>query len=144
MLKYSPAYYAEKYKHSFMAMAEAIAENSVAKRGKIGCVIYLSNHTLSTGWNGRESGSDSEVCEYPDRDETRVDTLHAERNAISKLPEGSDLLVGAILFSTRQPCLGCSELIEKSGISKVYYKEPYRCDKGLTELRKAGIVVQQI
>lgn len=61
MLKYSPAYYAEKYKHSFMTMAEAIAENSVAKRGKIGCVIYLSNHTLSTGWNGRESGSDSEV-----------------------------------------------------------------------------------
>lgn len=144
MLKYSPAYYAEKYKHSFMAMAEAIAENSVAKRGKIGCVIYLSNHTLSTGWNGRESGSDSEVCEYPDRDETRVDTLHAEFNAIHKLPEGSYLLVGAILFSTRQPCLGCSELIVNAGISKVYFKEPYRCDKGLQFLAANDIVVTQI
>lgn len=144
MLKHSPEYYAEKYKHSFMQMAFAIAENSVAERGKIGCVIYLNNHTLSTGWNGRESGSDSEVCEYPDRDETRPDTIHSERNAIMKLPEGSELLKGAILFSTRQPCLGCSELIVKAGITKVYYKEPYRCDKGLTSLKSSGIIVEQI
>ena len=144
MLKHSPEYYAEKYKHTFMQMAFAIAENSVAERGKIGCVIYLNNHTLSTGWNGRESGSDGEVCEYPDRDETRPDTIHSERNAIMKLPEGSELLKGAILFSTRQPCLGCSELIVAAGITKVYFKEAYRCDKGLRKLWECGILAYQI
>ena len=144
MLKHSPEYYAEKYKNTFMHMAFAIAENSVAERGKIGCVIYLNNHTLSTGWNGRESGSDSEVCEYSDRDETRPDVTHAEDNAISKLPEGSELLKGAILFSTRQPCLGCSELIVDAGITRVYYKEAYRCNKGLRTLWDNGILAYQI
>lgn len=172
MLKHSPEYYADKYKNTFMQMAFAIAENSVAERGKIGCVIYLNNHTLSTGWNGRESGSDSEVCEY--KDYMLVDdairntpeycakewplgdekgnyklvsynhTVHAEDNAIRKLPEGSELLKGAILFSTRQPCLGCSDLIVAAGITKVYFKEAYRCDKGLTLLRDSNILVTQI
>ena len=144
MLKHSPEYYADKYKNTFMQMAFAVAENSVAERGRIGCVIYLNNHTLSTGWNGRESGSDSEVCEYSDRDETRSDVTHAEDNAICKLPEGSDLLRGAILFSTRQPCLGCSELIVAAGITKVYFKEAYRCAKGLQYLWDNGILAYQI
>lgn len=172
MLKHSPEYYADKYRHSFMQMAYAVAENSVAVRRKVGCVIYLNNHTLSLGWNGRESGSDSEECEYKDYmtvddamrepieyietqwplfdDEgsyglvSYSETLHSEFNAISKLPEGSELLKGAILFVSTQPCKDCSGLIFKAGITKVYYKEPYRCDKGLTLLREANIVVEQI
>ena len=171
MLKHPPQHYAAKYKQSFMNMAEAVAENSVAIRNKVGCVIYLNDHTLSLGWNGRESGSDEEACEYkeymlvddairnsaeycgaqwPLGDEegnyrlvTFEDTLHSEVNAISKITD-PELLKGAILFTNLQPCINCSKLIVESGITHVYYKHKYRCDEGLFFLQKNGILVEQI
>lgn len=171
MLKHPPQHYAAKYKQSFMNMAEAVAENSVAIRNKVGCVIYLNDHTLSLGWNGRESGSDSEVCEYKDymlvddairndadycgaqwplgdeegnyRLVTFEDTLHSEVNAISKITD-LELLKGAILFTTLQPCKNCGILIVESGITHVYYKHNYRCDLGLTYLITSGVQVYQI
>lgn len=154
-----------------MNMAEAVAENSVAIRNKVGCVIYLNDHTLSLGWNGQPSGSDREDCEDgleryweavreyafdilngkmwlldptpTDHLTTKVGVLHAEFNALDKVADKS-LLEGAILFVSLQPCLLCSKLIVESGITHVYYKHKYRCDEGLIYLNGAGIVVTQI
>lgn len=171
MLKHPPQYYAAKYKTSFMSMAEAVAENSVAIRNKVGCVIYLNDHTLSLGWNGQPSGSDIEACEDgleeawkafkecvqaslsdksyvipPDLNSyltTKQGVLHSEQNAISKITD-PELLKGAILFTTLQPCLACSKLIVDVGITHVYYKHKYRCDEGLRYLVDNGTVVTQL
>lgn len=134
----SPDYYAEKYKTSFMDMAYAVASNSVATRRKVGCVIYLNNHTISIGWNGKPSGASTESCEGLDG-LTLSDVAHAEQNALNKLPEGSKLLKGAILFCNTQPCLKCSKLIVDSGVAKVYYSEEYRSKDGREYLQKHSI-----
>ena len=134
----SPVYYAEKYKTSFMNMAYAVASNSVATRRKVGCVIYLSNHTISIGWNGQPSGTPTEDCEGVDG-LTRGEVAHAEQNTLNKLPEGSKLLKGAILFCSTQPCLKCSKLIVDSGVAKVYYSEEYSSKEGKEYLQQHSI-----
>ncbi len=145
MLKHTPLYYAEKYKHCYMRMAEVASQNSLAVRNQAGCIIYLNDHTLSPGWNGMFSGSDTEVCEYSLGGVlfSKHHVVHAEHNAILKVVS-PELLKGAILFTSLQPCLGCSKLIADAGITHVYYKYKYRCDKGLKYLERNGIVVEQI
>lgn len=149
MLKHHPSYYAEKYKHHLMKSAFEWAKASKAVRLQVGCVIYLNNHTLSYGWNGQGSGSESEVCEVEVIQEglfslvTHPGVIHAERNSIEKITDKS-LLVGAIVFTTHSPCENCSKLLVDSGVSMVYYSIPYRCDSGLNHLLKNGIIVEKL
>ena len=50
-----------------------------------------------------------------------------------------------IVFVTHQPCAYCAKrMVNKGGIRKVYYSEPYRIRRGLEILGEVGIAVQQI
>ena len=53
-------------------------------------------------------------------------SVHAEMEAIISVARaGKGALVGAWLYSTTFPCHSCARHIVASGISKVYYIEPY-------------------
>jgi len=140
----SPSHYSEKYKHMFMSMAEDCSKASVAKRLQVGCVIYLNNHTLTTGWNGMPSGSQTEICEDIDGN-TKADVHHAEQNAIKKLQDSGmlHLAKGGICFVTHQPCSVCAASLISIGITCVYYKNIYRCDSGINLLKQNNINVYQ-
>ena len=142
MLNKHYTYYAEKYKHTLMQTALNWAACSPAKRKKVGAVVYMTDNNISNGFNAMPSGSSTEVCE----DEfgvTKKEVRHAEINCLSKVAEASIVnLVGATLFVTLAPCSKCSDEIIKAGISKVYYKEIYRCTKGIEKLKNKGIQVE--
>jgi dCMP deaminase len=50
-------------------------------------------------------------------------------------------LEGAELYCTNQPCLPCAQTIINSGISKVWFCEPYRLRDGRELLEEARIEV---
>lgn len=85
-------------------------------------------------------------CEYEVDGElvTRPEVQHAELNAIAKLAQNGYSSNGASIFITRSPCIHCALLIQKCGISEVYYHEKYRDDSGIEFLKKAGIKVEQL
>lgn len=158
----------DKYLKAFMRMAEVFAQTSEAVRLKVGCILVKDGNIISHGVNGMPPGWPTEICETKIYEEdwffqippigevmyednggkyyliTKPECRHAELAALEKMWNSHTTTEGSEMYVTHQPCFPCSIKIKTAGIKKVYYKHPYRCDKGLTELRRAGIVVQQV
>ena len=75
---------------------------------------------------------------------TKLEVLHAESNAVSKLAKSNNSGRGADLFVTHSPCIECAKLIYQSGISSVYYRNSYRDVAGVEFLEKSGVKVTQL
>ncbi len=129
----------------YMQIALLTAKRSYAQRLKVGCVIVKNHSIISFGWNGMPTGYDN-CCEMEVDGKlvTRPEVQHAELNAIAKLCENGYSSKGASIFISHSPCIHCSLLIQKCGITHVYYHEAYRDDAGIQFLRKAGIYVEQL
>lgn len=128
-----------------MKMAKVCAVSSVAGRLQVGCVILMNDLSLFHGWNGRPSGSDSEICECHDN-KTLPDVIHAEDNAIRKVVNSFEVLHtrDSVAFVTHAPCVDCAQKLVDFGISKVYYGESYRCTSGVEVLLKSGVEVVKL
>lgn len=141
----------EKYLWAFMKTARIFGDLSTAVRRKVGAVIVKDNRIISIGYNGMPSGWTNE-CEdkiyTPDKVEpmlrTKPEVLHAESNAIAKLARSTESGEGAYMFVTCVPCLDCAKMIYQSGISKVFYSEPYRNSDGLDFLHKCNVYTAQL
>ena len=129
----------------YMRIAQIAAERSYAKRLKVGCVIVKNHSIISVGWNGMPTGYDN-CCEMEVDGKlvTRPEVQHAELNAIAKLAENGYSSKDAAIFITHSPCIHCALLIQKCGISQVFYHELYRSREGLDFLERAGIKVTQL
>ena len=129
----------------YMRIAQIAAERSYAKRLKVGCVIVKNHSIISFGWNGMPTGYDN-CCEMEVDGKlvTRPEVQHAELNAIAKLAENGYSSKDAAIFITHSPCIHCALLIQKCGISQVFYHELYRSREGLDFLERAGIKVTQL
>ena len=75
---------------------------------------------------------------------TRPEVQHAELNAIAKLAENGYSSKGAAIFITHSPCIHCALLIQKCGITDVYYHTLYRSSEGLEFLKRAGVNVTHL
>jgi dCMP deaminase len=159
----------DKFVNAFMDVAERFSKLSSAKRLQVGAIIVKDDRIISIGYNGMPSGWDNN-CEFTifvTKDEaqgydmlaqgyteteqgnwtrlkTRPEVLHAESNALAKLARSSESGEGATMFITHQPCLDCAKLIYQSGISTVYFKEPYRLNAGLDFLQKSNVEVYKV
>ena len=159
----------DKFVNAFMDVAERFSKLSSAKRLQVGAIIVKDDRIISIGYNGMPSGWDNN-CEFTifvTKDEaqgydmpaqgytetergnwtrlkTRPEVLHAESNALAKLARSSESGEGATMFITHQPCLDCAKLIYQSGISTVYFKEPYRLNSGLDFLQKSNVEVYKV
>ena len=109
----------------YIRIAQIAAERSYAKRLKVGCD------------NCCEMEVDGKLV-------TRPEVQHAELNAIAKLAENGYSSKDAAIFITHSPCIHCALLIQKCGISQVFYHELYRSREGLDFLERAGIKVTQL
>ena len=123
----------------YMRIAQIAAERSYAKRLKVGCVIVKNHSIISFGWNGMPTGYDN-CCEMEVDGKlvTRPEVQHA------KLAENGYSSKDAAIFITHSPCIHCALLIQKCGISQVFYHELYRSREGLDFLERAGIKVTQL
>ena len=127
-----------KHKLLYMDLASRIAQESYAKRLKVGCVIVKNDNVISMGWNGTPPGWDND-CEEDGK--TRPEVFHSEENAILKLSRDGGGANGATMFVTHAPCINCARMIFKAGIDIVHYKEEYRDDAGIKFLKKTGVAV---
>jgi len=133
-----------KLDEAYLDICKTWSKLSYAKRKKVGCIIVKDGAIISDGYNGTPKGFDN-VCEieYDSNLKTKDEVLHAESNAITKLAKSTQSSVGATMYITISPCLGCAKLIIQSGISRVVYKDFYRSDEGIQLLKQAKIKVEQ-
>jgi len=121
----------------YMNLALELAQRSTCSRLSVGCVVTSADysHVYGIGYNGNAKGLPNRC----DSDEPgKCGCLHAEDNALLKVSEPS--YVEKILFCTHQPCAMCAKrIVNKGGLIKVYYMEPYRLPEGLEVLKSAGI-----
>jgi len=146
----------QKWIDAFMDTAERFAQLSSAIRLQVGAVVVKDNRIISIGYNGMPAGW-TNVCEeeighvlddsgniVETRTKTKPEVIHAEANAISKLARDGEAGAGASMFCTHAPCVDCAKLIYGAGIQKVYYRDSYRDDNGLTFLQACNIEVQKV
>ena len=146
----------QKWIDAFMDTAERFAQLSSAVRLQVGAVVVKDNRIISIGYNGMPSGWTNECEEeighvlddsgniVETRTKTKPEVIHAEANAISKLARDGEAGAGASMFCTHAPCVDCAKLIYGAGIQKVYYRDSYRDDNGLTFLQACNIEVQKV
>lgn len=132
-----------KYAVALMDMACRFGETSTAERLKVGAMLYKNGSIISLGVNGQPPGWHTEVCE--DEDGKTLPTVrHAEQACLEKLYLSTETSEGATLFTSHQPCLGCSLKIVAAKIAKVYYRYPYGGETGTKYLKENGVVVYQL
>ena len=158
----------------YMQIAYQISKLSYAERRKVGCIIVKDEQIVSFGYNGTPHGFNNEceetlvetqnyenpdhalhlieehgyVCENgcctKETQTTKREVLHAESNALMKISKSTLTSKGSILYTTTSPCFECAKLIIQAGVEKVFYCEGYRDLSGISLLKKAGIIVEQV
>lgn len=130
----------------YLDLAERCAQESHARRTKVGSVLEKNGQIISHGWNGTPPGRDNN-CEYEGPNGeliTKPEVLHAELNTILKLANNGGVGAnGATLYVTLSPCQNCANLINRAGISRVVYKTKYRDISGIKFLQELGVLVEQ-
>ena len=132
----------DKHIQACMRCAEAWAECSSAERLKVGAIAYKGGHIIAEGYNGLPSSMQG-LCEDAEG-KTRIEVTHAEDNLLRKLTRSTESSVGAYIFITHAACKSCAIKIVDAGITRVYYRHPYRCTEGVEYLKKNGVEVYQI
>lgn len=148
--KHKPSYIQLSYELSrslyrdfmYLRMANIWAQNSFAKRAKVGALIVKDGRIISDGYNGMPSTMPN-VCEYMNENgvlTTNKEVLHAESNALMKLCSfGAVSSKGSVLFCTFSPCMHCAKLIVQAGVKHVHFTQLYRDLDGLKLLMDCGI-----
>lgn len=127
------------FEEIYMKLAFDLAKRSTCVRLQVGAVIVSADYSRvhGIGYNGNAAG-------LPNRCDTSIPgtcgCLHAEDNALLKTNGGPE--VSKIVFVTHQPCSYCAKrMVNKGGVEKVFYSEPYRCRDGVDILESTGIEV---
>lgn len=128
-----------------LKVAEAYAEESHARRLKVGCVIVKDNRPISVGYNGTPEGTSNE-CETRVNGElvTKQSVIHAEANSIAFAARNGVSTNNCVIVMTHSPCYDCAKLIISAGIKEVYYKTEYRITESLELLKESNIKVKKI
>lgn len=106
-----------------MECAFAWAKRATCQRLNVGAVIVSNGNIISHGYNGARAGELhclGDAC--PGKFECH-ETVHAEANAIARIPVG---LGPQDIYCTDSPCPACAHLIVATGIKRVFFATPYR------------------
>ena len=104
----------ERLHKYFMQIAVLTAQNSYAKRSKVGAVVVRNGRIISIGWNGQPAGwpNECEVETIGENNEKVLQTLptviHAEVNAIYWCAKSEIISDGATMYLTLSPCAHCA------------------------------------
>jgi dCMP deaminase len=116
----------QSWNHYFMSLANLVSTRSTCLRKQVGCVVVKDKTIISTGYNGSLPGEvhcDTHNCFLQNNHCIR--TIHAETNAINQAAKTGVCLSKAYIYCTTQPCWNCFKNIIQSGITHIYYEEPY-------------------
>jgi len=120
------------WKTYYMNIAMSVRLRADCTGNRVGAILVQNDRIISTGYNGTphnipncseggchrcahrgayESGRDYDLCIC----------VHAEQNALLAAARFGIATEGAVLYSTMQPCFGCTKEIIQAKISAVYY-----------------------
>ena len=131
-----------KHDRQYMRIAKVWADNSRAKRLKVGAIMVKDKRIISDGYNGTPTGFENE-CE-DETGKTKPYVLHAEANAITKVAKSNNSSEGATIYTLISPCMECAKLIIQAGIKRVVYATEFRTTEGVDLLKRAGVEVDKV
>ncbi len=147
-----------------MKIANICADNSKAKRLKVGAILVKDNQIISDGFNGTPHGFENN-CEYIicpknnkectsdcknyincdiKRLKTKPYVIHAEANCLMKSLINGNSTKNSTIYITHAPCVECAKLIIQSGIKKVIYLNDYKNNDGINILKRANILIEKM
>ena len=119
----------------YMNICNLIAQQSYAEDRKVGAIIVKDDNIISFSYNGTARGTNNDTQTNP--------VLHAEAHAIAKVARSNLSCQGATLYCTLSPCIDCGKLIYAAGISRVVYRDEYKCTTGINFLKSVGVVINR-
>jgi dCMP deaminase len=140
----------------FTRMTSLVASRSTCTRRKVGAVLVVNKHVISTGYNGAPRGVTHCTPSTCIRTQMKIPSgtrqelcigSHAEQNAIAQAASIGTPTEGATLYCTHKPCVYCAKLLINAGVKRVVYHETYGgTENELTDqvFTKAGVAVEQI
>jgi dCMP deaminase len=137
----------------FMQITDLVATRSTCLRRKVGAILVRDRQILSTGYNGAPSGlahclevgclREQENVPSGQRHEM-CRAIHAEQNAIIQAARHGVSIVGAILYTTHQPCVICTKMLINVSVEKIYYREGYPDELSKQMLAQAGVELIEV
>jgi dCMP deaminase len=132
---------------AFMQTAEVWSRRSTCYRRSVGCVITNQRDILAIGYNGPAAGEAH--CTGPGCTTSVgcVRAIHAERNAIERLPAAGvrEVYQDALdMYVTESPCPDCARLVLSKNIGRVFYLNEYRLVEGIEILIGGGVKVYRM
>lgn len=120
------------FDHYIMGLALAVRARANCLGSRVGAVIVKDRRVLSTGYNGTPSKMKNcmdggcERCANPDRYESGKGydvciCVHAEQNALLAAARFGIAVEGATIYTTMQPCFGCTKELLQAGVERVVY-----------------------
>lgn len=118
-----------------MDLAERLAQESKDTSLKVGCVITDEHGERPLGW-GWNAGARGQSDERESSESGQSGLVHAEAQALLKTDYSTP---NKSVFVTTAPCDMCAKMLVNARVHSVYYKNVYRCNKGIDILRAAGV-----
>ena len=119
----------------YLQICEVVAQQSYAEDRKVGAILVKDDNIIAFSYNGTPRGTDNDTQAHP--------VLHAEAQAIAKVARSNLSTENTTLYCTLSPCLDCSKLIYSCGITRVVYRDKYKCTKGIEFLQQNGVFVNE-
>lgn len=109
----------------FMEIAHVVSKRSTCFRLNVGALLVHENSIVSIGYNGPPSGEPhcmGDQC--PGWNSSCHRSIHAERNALARVPDGLQYLD---LYVTHSPCPHCfDEIWVSQKVDRIFFGTPFR------------------
>jgi len=120
----------------FMDIARAVSARADCVGRKVGAVIIMADRIVSTGYNGTPENvancSDGACYRCKNRDAFGSGNgydvcicVHAEQNALLNAARFGISVEGGTIYSTVQPCFGCTKELLQAGIRDACYVDAW-------------------
>lgn len=136
-----------------MGIAMAVRKRANCVGSRVGAIVVLDKRIVSTGYNGTPVGMENcldggcERCsnreKYPaGKGYDLCICVHAEQNALLAGARFGISVAGGAVYTTMQPCFGCSKEMLQAGIIKIYYLHEWKYPDPDQEIQYAKIAAQ--
>jgi len=120
----------------WIEIAQVVKIRSTDPKTKVGAVIVKENVLISTGYNGFARDVQHHECrtiKETDNPEKLRWMCHAEQDAIYNAARVGVSVAGAKIYTTKFPCLICTNAIVQAGIIGIYTVDTKPYDDNLTK-----------
>jgi len=136
----------------YMRIAMAVRSRADCVGNRVGAVLVLDDRIVSTGYNGTPANmpncTDGGCKRCRDRAKFASGTsydlcicVHAEQNAVLAAARFGIATEGAALYSTMQPCFGCTKELLQASVRGVHYLHEWRYPD--SEMQEQYLLLQE-